>query len=29
MKPHAFVAMPFGIKKDNQGNLIDFNRIYS
>lgn len=29
MKPHAFVAMPFGVKKDNQGNEIDFNRIYS
>ena len=28
MQPHAFVAMPFGIKKDNQGNLIDFNRVY-
>ncbi|NGZ60910.1 MAG: DUF4071 domain-containing protein [Nitrospira sp. LK265] len=29
MKPHAFVAMPFGVKKDGQGNEIDFNRIYS
>jgi tetratricopeptide (TPR) repeat protein len=28
MKPHAFVAMPFGVKKDNQGNEIDFNRVY-
>ena len=28
MKPHAFVAMPFGLKKDNQGNEIDFNRVY-
>ncbi|MDF0668456.1 MAG: hypothetical protein P0119_20600 [Nitrospira sp.] len=29
MKPHAFVAMPFGVKKDNQGTEIDFNRVYS
>lgn len=29
MQPHAFVAMPFGIKKDNQGNPINFNRVYS
>lgn len=28
MQPHAFVAMPFGVKKDSQGNSIDFNRIY-
>ncbi|NGZ11929.1 MAG: DUF4071 domain-containing protein [Nitrospira sp. LK70] len=28
MKPHAFVAMPFGVKKDGQGNEIDFNRVY-
>jgi tetratricopeptide (TPR) repeat protein len=28
MKPHAFVAMPFGVKKDSQGNEIDFNRVY-
>lgn len=28
MRPHAFVAMPFGLKKDNQGNEIDFHRIY-
>jgi tetratricopeptide (TPR) repeat protein len=28
MKPHAFVAMPFGTKPDAQGNLIDFNRVY-
>ena len=28
MNPHAFVAMPFGIKKDSQGNEIDFNRVY-
>ncbi len=29
MKPHAFVAMPFGMKKDSQGNEIDFNRVYA
>jgi tetratricopeptide (TPR) repeat protein len=34
MKPHAFVAMPFGTKPvgtepDNNGKLIDFNRVYS
>ncbi|GKS68286.1 hypothetical protein W03_02900 [Nitrosomonas sp. PY1] len=29
MRPHAFVAMPFGLKKDGQGNEIDFNRIYN
>ncbi len=29
MKPHAFVAMPFGVKKDSQGNEIDFNRVYA
>ncbi|TAN77006.1 MAG: DUF4071 domain-containing protein [Gallionella sp.] len=29
MKLHAFVAMPFGVKKDSQGNEIDFNRIYT
>ena len=28
MKPHAFVAMPFGVKQDSQGNEIDFNRVY-
>lgn len=28
MKPHAFVAMPFGVKKDTQGAEIDFNRVY-
>ncbi|MCW5785260.1 MAG: hypothetical protein KIT39_18240, partial [Nitrospirales bacterium] len=28
MKPHAFVAMPFGVKKDSQGTEIDFNRVY-
>lgn len=29
MKPHAFVAMPFGMKKDKQGSEIDFNRVYA
>lgn len=29
MKPHAFVAMPFGVKKDGQSNEIDFNRVYA
>jgi tetratricopeptide (TPR) repeat protein len=29
MKPHAFVAMPFGVKKDSQGVEIDFNRVYA
>ncbi len=29
MKPHAFVAMPFGIKTDRQGNEIDFDRVYA
>lgn len=28
-KPHAFIVMPFGIKKDREGNDIDFDRIYS
>jgi tetratricopeptide (TPR) repeat protein len=28
MKPHAFVAMPFGTKKDANGQEIDFNRVY-
>ncbi len=28
MKPHAFLAMPFGVKKDSQGNELDFNRVY-
>ena len=29
MKPHAFVAMPFGVKQDSQGIEIDFNRVYA
>jgi tetratricopeptide (TPR) repeat protein len=28
MKPHAFVAMPFGLKSDADGQPIDFNRVY-
>lgn len=28
MKLHAFVAMPFGIKPDAKGAMIDFNRVY-
>ena len=28
MKPHVFVAMPFGIKPGHDGTPIDFNRIY-
>lgn len=29
MKPHAFVAMPFGRKPGPDGQLIDFNSVYS
>ncbi|MFV2055006.1 MAG: tetratricopeptide repeat-containing protein [Thiohalomonadales bacterium] len=29
MKLHAFVAMPFGKKKDAQSNEIDFNQVYT
>ncbi len=29
MKPHAFVAMPFGTKLDANGDQIDFNSIYA
>ncbi|MCM3903946.1 MAG: hypothetical protein ND866_19775 [Pyrinomonadaceae bacterium] len=29
MRPHAFAAMPFGLKRDSQGNEIDFNRVYA
>jgi tetratricopeptide (TPR) repeat protein len=29
MKPHAFVAMPFGSKPGPDGQLIDFNGVYS
>ena len=28
MKLHAFVAMPFGIKRDANGVEVDFNRVY-
>ncbi len=28
MKPHAFVAMPFGTKPGHDGQPIDFNRVY-
>ena len=28
MKPHAFIAMPFGSKPDASGQIIDFNRVY-
>jgi hypothetical protein len=28
MKPHAFVAMPFGTKPGPDGQAIDFNRVY-
>ncbi|MDD5633285.1 MAG: DUF4071 domain-containing protein, partial [Methylococcales bacterium] len=28
MKPHAFVAMPFGKKPGQEGTIIDFNAIY-
>jgi tetratricopeptide (TPR) repeat protein len=29
MKPHAFVAMPFGTKPDADGRDIDFNRVFA
>ena len=29
MKPHAFIAMPFGSKPNIEGELINFNRVYS
>lgn len=29
IKPHAFVAMPFGEKPGLDGRMIDFNRVYS
>lgn len=28
MKPHAFIAMPFGPKKDADGQTIEFNRVH-
>jgi len=29
MKPHAFVAMPFGIKANHEGAPVDFDRVYA
>ena len=29
MKLHAFIAMPFGVKRDNLDHEIDFNRVYT
>ncbi len=29
MKPHAFIAMPFGTKPAPDGSTIDFNRVYA
>ena len=29
MKPHAFVAMPFGTKLNHEGTLVDFDRVYA
>jgi tetratricopeptide (TPR) repeat protein len=29
MRPHAFVAMPFGTKPGHDGQPIDFNRVYA
>jgi tetratricopeptide (TPR) repeat protein len=29
IKPHAFVAMPFGVKPGPDDQLIDFNRVYA
>ncbi len=29
IKPHAFVAMPFGTKQGPDGQPVDFNRVYS
>ena len=29
MTPHAFIAMPFGVKPGADGQLIDFNRVYA
>jgi hypothetical protein len=29
MKPHTFVAMPFGTKPGPTGTMIDFNAIYN
>jgi len=29
MKPHAFIAMPFGVKPGHDGATIDFDRVYA
>ena len=29
MKPHAFIAMPFGTKPGHDGQPIDFNRVFT
>jgi hypothetical protein len=29
MKPHAFIAMPFGTKAGHEGRPIDFDRVYA
>lgn len=29
MKPHAFIAMPFGVKPGHDGAAIDFDRVYA
>jgi hypothetical protein len=29
MKPHAFVAMPFGTKPDHEGKPVDFDRVFA
>lgn len=29
LKPHAFIAMPFGVKPDADGHNIDFNRVFA
>ena len=29
MKPHAFVAMPFGTKPNHEGTAVDFDRTYA
>jgi len=29
LKPHAFIAMPFGVKPGHDGALVDFDRVYA
>jgi tetratricopeptide (TPR) repeat protein len=29
MKPHAFVAMPFGTKPNHEGTMVNFDRVYA